>query len=171
MRLSGRGCLHFDMKARTAVVYVVNAGLVILAGGGCANHTQTGAGVGAASGVAIGAGVGSLVHSSAGAGALIGAGVGAISGALIGNQIDEQDRRQERELRSRPPTTGYVASSRVTQDDVIEWTQRGVKDEIIIDRIERSGTQFHLRAADENHLRENRVSEDVVRAMKQTALR
>ena len=157
------------MKTRTAVVYVVNASLVMLAGGGCANHTQTGAGVGAASGVAIGAVVGSLVNSSAGAGAMIGAGVGAISGALIGNQIDEQDRRQEREQRSRPPTTAYVGSSRITPDDVIEWTHRGVKDEIIIDRIERSGAQFHLRAADENRLRENRVSEDVVRAMKQTA--
>lgn len=159
------------MKANTAVVVLLNSGLVILAGAGCANHTQTGAGVGAASGVAIGAGVGSLVNSSAGAGALIGAGVGAISGALIGNQIDEQDRRQEQELRSLPPTTGYVASNKVSQQDVIDWTHRGVQDEIIIDRIERSGSQFHLRAADENRLREGRVSEEVVRVMKQTAQR
>ena len=151
---------------------MVVAGLIILAGSsGCANSTQTGAGVGAASGVAIGAGVGSLVNSSAGAGALIGAGVGAISGALIGNQIDEQDRRQEEQLRSLQPTKGYVANSKITQQDVIDWTHRGVKEEIIIDRIERSGMQFHLAAADENRLRENGVSEEVVRTMKLTARR
>lgn len=148
------------------------AGAVILPGVcGCSSHTKTGAGIGAASGVAIGAGVGSLVNSSAGAGAVIGAGVGAISGALIGNEIDQQDRRHAEELRNSPPASGYVASSKVTQQNVIDWTQRGVHDDIIIDRIERSGTQFDLRAADENRLRENRVSEDVVRAMKQTAQR
>jgi surface antigen len=138
---------------------------------GCANNTESGAAIGAGAGAALGAGVGSLVHSSAGVGALIGAGAGALSGALIGNAMDEQDKRQTEELRSLQPTKGYVQNSTVSKQDVVDWTRRGVKDEIIIDRIDRSGTKFHLTAADENMLREQGVSEDVVREMKQTARR
>ena len=135
---------------------------------GCANKTQSGAAIGAGTGVAIGAGVGSLVNSSAGAGALIGVGVGTISGALIGNALDEQDRRQEAELRERQPTTKGYTGGPVSKKDVVDWTHRGIKDEIIIDRIDRSGTRFKLTAADENSLRESGVREDVVRFMKDT---
>ena len=56
----------------------------------------------------------------------------------------------------------------VSKKDVIRWTNEGVKDEIIIDRIERSGTRFEIRASDENELRDAGVSEEVVRAMKAT---
>lgn len=143
---------------------------VALSSVGCANKTQSGSAIGAGTGAAIGASVGSLVHSSAGAGALIGVGVGALSGALIGNAMDEQDKRQAQELRNLPPNKNYV-NSPVSKQDVVDWNRRGVKDEVIIDRIERSGTRFYLTAADENMLRENGVKEEVVRAMKDTTRR
>jgi len=64
-----------------------------------------------------------------------------------------------------------VAPRDVSPDDVIIWTARGQHDESIIDRIERSGSIIRLRGADENRLRDAGVSEDVIRAMKDTTRR
>jgi uncharacterized protein YcfJ len=139
-----------------------------LVAGGCATRTESGATIGAASGAAVGAGIGSLVNSSAGAGALIGASVGALSGALIGNEMDAQERRHQQEQRSQPTT---YTNSAISKADIITWTRNGMPQEVIVDRIERSGTRFSLTAADENTLRENGVSEEVLRVMKQSARR
>jgi hypothetical protein len=54
---------------------------------------------------------------------------------------------------------------------VLRWSQRGLRDDAIIDRIERCPNVFHLTAADENFLRDKGVSEQVIRAMRQTARR
>jgi hypothetical protein len=54
---------------------------------------------------------------------------------------------------------------------VISWTARGTRDDVIIDRIERSGAVYHLSAKDENELRDQGVSEEVIQAMKATARR
>jgi hypothetical protein len=56
----------------------------------------------------------------------------------------------------------------ISSNEVIAWSLRGTRDEVIIDRIECSGTVFHLTASDELHLRDAGVSADVVRAMKAT---
>lgn len=144
---------------------------------GCATRTQSGAAIGAASGAAIGAGVGSVVNSSVGAGALIGAGMGAVSGAIIGNQMDEQEDRRKQELKDRQtadaalPQDRYIANREITKQNIIEWSRGGVPKQVIIDRIERSGTKFSLTAADENKLRENAVSEEVMLAMRETSRR
>lgn len=58
----------------------------------------------------------------------------------------------------------------VTRQQVIAWTNRGLRDEVIIDRIACSGTIFHLSTSDELNLRDAGVSSDVVRAMRATAL-
>jgi hypothetical protein len=57
----------------------------------------------------------------------------------------------------------------VTREDIIAWTVRGTRDQIIIERITTSGSTFHLNTADEISLRDAGVSEDVVRVMKATA--
>jgi hypothetical protein len=73
------------------------------------------------------------------------------------------------------PTAGravsYTDTHSVTTDDVIRWTSRSVREDVILDRIERSPSVFHLTAADENHLRDNGVSEPVIQEMKATARR
>src|SRR5215213_9853446 len=116
---------------------------------GCETKAQTGALVGAGSGAAIGGLIGSNSHARAGEGALIGAGVGAIGGALVGNAMDENDRkearRREKEDRAYYERNGnYQAEAYsggpVTKRDVVRWTSRGTRDDVIIDRIERSGT-------------------------------
>jgi hypothetical protein len=59
-----------------------------------------------------------------------------------------------------------ASAPQVTKDDVIDWTQRGLSDETIIDRIERSGSSFHLNAADVNELRDRGVSSSVLALMR-----
>ena len=137
---------------------------------GCETKAGTGALVGGAGGALVGGAIGSVSHSRAGAGALIGAGVGALGGAIIGNEMDKSDERNDRADRDydrRHATVNYV----VTKADVVSWTQRGTSDDIIIDRIDRSGTVFHLTAADENYLHDRGVSSVVIRAMRDTELR
>jgi hypothetical protein len=112
---------------------------------------------------------------------LIGAGVGAIGGALVGNAMDEQDRKKEREeqrAQDRAYASDYEArrteaysGGAVTKRDVVRWTSRGTRDDVIIDRIERSGTVFHLSRADEQDLRDSGVSEMVIQDMRATARR
>src|SRR5688572_17205281 len=164
---------------RRAVMSVLSLGVVWAAGAGC----QSKAGTGALAGGGAGAGLGAIIgHQSGktGQGAAIGAAVGAIGGALIGNEMDKNDRRNhDRQHRasdysetSEPaerPAAGR--SGGVTKEDVVRWTQRGDRDDLIVDRIEQSGTTVRLSSRDENDLRDRGVSEDVIRAMKDTARR
>jgi surface antigen len=132
---------------------------------GCASNTQTGMLVGGAGGAAAGAAIGSA-SGHAGTGAVIGGALGLIGGGLIGNSMDQADRRHDEQY-DYPAN----ASPAVTQEDIIAWARKGTGDEVIIDRIERSGTVFRLTAAEEDALRSQGVSEDVVRAMKATGRR
>ena len=159
----------------------------LFAGAGCATKTQTGALAGGAGGALIGGLIGSGSHARAGEGALIGGAIGAIGGGLVGHAADKEDEKREADRRSyeqarernyysasstqRPAPAYNAPRAAVTQADVIAWSARGTKDDIIIDRIEQSGTRFYLTAADENHLRDNGVSPDVIRSMKETGRR
>ena len=143
---------------------------------GCETKAGTGALVGGAAGAGIGAIIGHNSHNRTGSGALIGGAVGAIGGALVGNEMDKSDRKKADEERydrrdSYPDDRRSYSSARVTQSDVISWSNRGMRDSEIIDRIDRSGTVFHLSASDENQLRDAHVSEEVIREMKDTARR
>jgi len=59
----------------------------------------------------------------------------------------------------------------VTKSMVVDWSRRGVKDQEIVERIERSREVFRLTAADETQLRDLGVSETVIQAMEDTARR
>jgi len=171
-----------NRKARSAAVAVLAAAMG-MSSVGCESKAQTGALVGAGGGALLGGAIGSLSHSRAGAGAAIGAGVGALGGYVVGNEMDKKDQktrdaaaarssrtaRSSDDYQSPPPRNTATPADGVTRDDVIRWSKDGVKDEIIIDRIERSGTAFRLTAADETALRDANVSEEVLRAMKNTS--
>jgi uncharacterized protein YcfJ len=135
---------------------------------GCQNKEESGALIGGAGGAAVGGAIGSVSHSNAGGGALIGAAVGAIGGALVGNSLDQADENNDH-LTEREYDRRHSSEQWVSKADVIDWTQRGVSDDVIIDRIQRSGTVFHLTAADENDLRDHDVSEQVIRVMRDSA--
>jgi len=172
-----------NRSLKSAAIAVL-AGAMGISSVGCESKAQTGALVGAGGGALLGGAIGSLSHSRAGAGAAIGAGAGAIGGYLVGNEMDKKDKKNRdaaaadsartsssanNSYQSPPPSRSAAATDGVSRDDVIRWSKDGVKDEVIIDRIERSGTAFRLTATDENALRDANVSEEVVRAMKNTS--
>jgi len=147
---------------------------------GCETKAGSGALIGAGAGAVVGGLIGSNSHARAGEGAAIGAAAGAIGGALIGHGMDESDKKAEqreyesdydRRNNAGQPRWRESSSSGVTKSDVIAWTNQGVRDDIIIDRVDRSGTVFRLSASDQNDLRDHGVSESVIRAMKDTARR
>jgi len=152
------------MNAIVKATFVLAIGAFTI---GCANNAQNGALIGTALGAGIGAGAGSFL-GSAGKGALIGGGAGALTGYIAGNEMDKAEARHEQRAYDRYTSTPAAnqEAGGVSTADVINWTRQGVKDEIIIDRIQRSGSTFRLTAADENQLRDAGVSEEVVRAMK-----
>jgi uncharacterized protein YcfJ len=136
---------------------------------GCATKAGTGAIVGGIGGAAVGGLIGSNSHARAGEGAAIGAAIGALGGAAIGHSQDKKDQQQREETNRQTPPPQPAASTRVARSDVIEWSQTNVSDDIIIDRIQRSGSTFYLTDADIKQLRDARVSERVITAMKATA--
>ena len=152
--------------------------LVCAVGIGCETKAQSGALIGGLSGAAIGGAIGSTSHARAGEGAAIGAVAGVLGGALVGHAMDKQDEKRAKAERYESYSGGqssyaYQTDSAkiITNRDVIDWSKRGVKNEIIIDRIERSGQVFRLTAADENELRDSDVDPSVIRAMKNTSRR
>jgi surface antigen len=153
--------MNTTIKSATTLLFM--SGLFLFVG--CATKAQTGALVGGAGGAAVGAGIGSLSHSSAGVGALIGAGVGTVGGYIVGNEMDKKDQKDRERAQNSAPSP---SAQTIKAGDVIQWTHDGVKDDVIIDRIQRSGTVFRVTAGQETKLRDAGVSEDVIRAMKKT---
>lgn len=72
---------------------------------------------------------------------------------------------------STPKSNLVQADSDITPETVATWAQAGARDDVIIDRIERSDTVIRLTAGDEMRLRRAGVSDDVICAMKETARR
>lgn len=155
---------------KTAFAWLLVCGLLT----GCQTKAGTGAAIGGGGGALIGGIIGN--HNGHGAGgAVIGGAIGAITGGLIGHSMDKQDERERQAADERGNayrgTYPAPAAARVSRDEIMDWSRRGVRDDIIIDRIDRSGAIFYLTGADENRLRDSGVSEDVIRAMKDTARR
>ncbi len=90
------------------------------------------------------------------------------------DHADEKKAKEaeaQREAQRRRDERSYASDKALSRTDVVRWSKDGVSDEVIIDRIERSGTIFRLTARDENGLRDQGLSEDVIDAMKDTARR
>src|SRR5450432_822020 len=158
-----RRSFMFSKLVRGSFVCVIGAGII-----GCETKAGSGALIGGAGGAVAGGAIGSVSHSRAGEGALIGAAVGALGGALVGNSMDQADQK-DNHYASQDYDRRHSSDEKVTKADVVHWTQRGMSDDVIIDRIERSETVFHLTAADENELRDRGVSESVIRVMRDTS--
>jgi uncharacterized protein YcfJ len=184
---------------KRAVVSFLTIGVLTAGMVGCETKAGTGALVGGAAGAGLGAIIGNNTgRGHTAGGAAIGGVAGALGGALIGNELDKKDRQEQARERDyyrdrdynrapgyptstadrnddrdpyRSGRSNNASASRVTRNDVIDWTRRGDRDDLIIDRIDRSGTVFRLSSRDENQLRDAGVGEEVIRAMKETARR
>lgn len=63
------------------------------------------------------------------------------------------------------------APQSLSKADIMTWTNNGMSDEAIIDRIQRSGATFKLTAADQIELLDHGVSKSVVQEMRDTGRR
>lgn len=159
-------------RAVVSLVVTTLIGVGLFGTTGCETKAGSGALIGGAAGAGIGAIIGHNSHGRTGSGALIGGAVGAIGGALIGNEMDKNDRRARYDDRRNARESRYESrGSAITKEDVIAWSQHGDRDDAIIDRIDRSRAVFVLSSRDENQLRQANVSEEVIRAMKDTSRR
>jgi hypothetical protein len=132
---------------------------------GCESMSNTdkgvlgGAGLGALAGGVIGSATG-----HAGAGAAIGAGLGGVAGGLTGAAVDNSERKQAiRQAAAQNPP--------LSLPDIVQLTQKGTSDSVIIDQIRLTGSVYHLSAQDLMWLQDNGVREPVVREMQATAYR
>ncbi len=131
---------------------------------GCSNMSNTEKGVGL--GGLIGAGVGTAVGAASGdtgtgavVGGLLGAGVGGLAGADADAREKERAdiRRAAAEAQAVPPPVGLT--------DVVQLTQIGTSDEVIINQIRQSRATYRLSTADIAMLKENHVSDRVINEM------
>jgi len=126
---------------------------------------KTGTLVGAVSGAGLG---GIIGHQSGhGAeGAAIGGAVGALAGGLIGNQMDKGAQQTQ--------SASYVATASasrgMTLQEVVDLTERGVHEDVIIDRIRLANTAVNLTDANIAYLRDNGVSEKVIDELRSRGL-
>jgi hypothetical protein len=170
----------------TALVLSASIGLAPLAGceslpGG---EKEQGAVIGGVGGAAAGAAIGGEDNRLAGA--LIGGVLGAGGGYLIGAKMeddDEENAAQKREeaaaaaekAKADPATADDVKTTNtadlnddgfVTLDEVAAMEKAGLSDKEQIRRLERTQQYFELTSAQQDYLRQQGVSDDVILAMR-----
>ncbi len=137
------------------------AGLALLAcfSSGCESMSNTakgglvGGGLGAGLGAAAGGGKGALL------GGIIGTGIG----GLVGNDVDHQEKKQkEYELAA---AQSAASGPRLGMTEVIQLTQQGLPENVIINQIRNTGSTFQLSVEDLRTLQANHVSPNVVGEM------
>jgi outer membrane lipoprotein SlyB len=115
-----------------------------------------------------GAGVGAIVGNQVGhtgAGAVIGGLTGALAGSVVGDQLDQIEARNRAEIQARlgrPPGPGAVSV-----EDVVEMSQRGVNEQVLVDHIRARGVTRALAKDDLILLSQAQVSPRVVTAMQE----
>jgi hypothetical protein len=112
-------------------------------------------------------------------GGLIGGALGAGGGYLIGSQLDKSDdsddaRRANERAEREPVDVDRARSARtadinrdgyVTLDEVVAMRRAGLSDSEMITRLERTDMFFDLTSSQQRYLRDNGVSDRVVRSM------
>lgn len=130
-------------------------------------HTRDGATVGGVTGAVIGGIIGHQ-NDETPEGVLIGGAVGAIAGGLIGNAHDQQIAR-ERAYRDHWARQQMLQSNRVARAtsvaDVIQMSQSGLADSVIINHVQANGIDRKLEVRDIISLHQQGVSETVISGM------
>lgn len=137
---------------------------------GCSSMTPTEQGVvgGGALGGVTGAIVGNAVGNT-GAGAAIGAGVGALAGGLTGNAVEKAEDKAVARVAAQQQQ--QQAARQLGLTDIVQMTQGGVSDQVIIGQIRSTNSIYTLSPTDIQWLKDNRVSDTVIIEMQQSASR
>ncbi len=123
---------------------------------------------GALFGGLLGAGTGALIGNAsgnAGAGAAIGAGLGAITGAVVGSELDQIEAQNRAMIAQQMGR--QVSAEAVTLSEVVEMTQAGVDDGLIVNHVRAHGVAAPLKTSDLIYLQQQGVSAQVTKAMQE----
>jgi hypothetical protein len=138
--------------------------LVSLVAMGCqtSSYRQRGAGLGAVGGALAGAAIGENSHRPL-AGAAIGTVIGTLAGSAIGDSMDQ-------EMEQRAATATYLQGS-LTMVDVIELSQSGLSDAVIVRQIRRDGIRRAPNSQDLIDLSRAGVSDRVIEQLQSVGTR
>lgn len=129
---------------------------------GCSanSHAERGTAVGGATGAVAGTMIGAQT-GNAGKGAVIGTMAGMVAGNLIGQDMDQQEIAQEKYY-----TEAYASAEAraVTISQLLELSDAGVADDVIIATIRQNGVREQLSTEDIITLTRRNVSSDVIKA-------
>lgn len=148
--------------ARTMRRFWVVVGVAVLA---CGCQTMSGTEKGIAGGGLIGGTAGAIIGKQMGntaGGALIGAGLGALAGGLTGNEIDKAEARSTAQVQA---AQYQAARPPLTVSDVATLAQQHVSDDLILNQIHSTHSRYRLSAQDIMWLKQNGVSDTVIREM------
>lgn len=141
----------------------VVATLSVVAFSGCRSpyHADRGAAIGGLGGAAVGSVVGAH-NGNPLAGAVLGGALGALTGAVIGDGLDEVEARNQAAIEAR---LGRQIQGTTTFGDIVTMSQAGLGDEVIATQIRHHGMERMPSAADLVALKQQGVSDGVLRAM------
>jgi hypothetical protein len=163
---NGALCKEWRPEMKLVTAFAILAAMPLAAG--CATPGDKTA-IGTLLGAAVGAGTGAIVGNQsghAGTGVAIGAGLGALAGAMIGNAFDNVDEQlEESEARNAEILREIDAKGSLSILDVIRMSQAGLSDNLIIAKIDQSGSRFDLSPQDMIDLKRSGVSERVIEHM------
>ena len=127
-------------------------------------YADKGALLGGLTGAGVGAAIGEATNGKGAAGALVGSAVGAMTGTLIGEGLDEINAKNQAMIEER---MGRAMVGAATIQDTVDMTQAGLSDDVIINYLRGNGLTGQLQANDLIYLKQEGVSDAVVRAMQE----
>lgn len=138
-------------------------GLLLVAGSGCSsmNHTEKDALVG----TGVGAGAMALATRGNPVATVFGGLVGGLFGAAIGNSEDRHERHEKAYAQAQANAAAYAARNQMQLSDIIQMSQRGTSEDIIIRQIDATGSVFNLTTNDILDLQNQGVSRNVIAVM------
>jgi hypothetical protein len=134
-------------------------GVLLLPAVGCSSMNNTEAGL--LGGGAVGAGIGALATRGNPVGALLGGALGAAVGGAAGS---DQDRREDRRAYVNAVANAQAARQ-MSINDIIQMSQRGMAEDIIIRQIQETNSVFNLTTNDLIDLQNQNVSRNVIAFM------
>jgi hypothetical protein len=155
--------LHI-MSTRTLILVALGTGAFLSSGCSTMSDTAKGAGIGGAIGTGAGLAVGAATGNPR-TGAVVGGLLGAGTGAAIGNASDNE-KADRREFQQAVATAqAQRAAGRMGMIDVVQMTQQGQSEGVIINQIRVTHSTFQLSANDLNYLKQCGVSNNVIMEM------
>jgi hypothetical protein len=137
--------------------------LLLMAGCGCSsmNNTEKDGLMGA------GAGAGAMALLTRGnpVATAVGAVGGGLIGASIGNSQDRVENRDKAIAQAQANNAAYVAAHQMRLEEIVQMSQQGISDALIIRQMDTTGSVFDLRPVDIQWLHDQRVSDTVISAM------